>query len=196
MGLEPEASTVAPCRVERPLSRNAGFTLPELMAIVSIMAVLALAATLGSGPERAHHLDRAASEVAEAIRFARSEALRTGDAYGVSFETSAERVRVLRADRGTSPPTLVYDVPHPLNKHPYAVPLSRTTSRPELGFTVELTFTDACDRAEVVVFDGDSVARCSDPVTTPLETGTLRIALESVERLVRLEAVTGRVTIQ
>ena len=81
-----------------------GYTLVELVIVVTVLALIAAIAvpSLSSGPKK--DLDLAAQEFAAAMRFARSESIRTGEPYGFLQQSGAKRIRVYRLDTGNSPP--------------------------------------------------------------------------------------------
>lgn len=99
-----------------------GYSLAELLVVVSLLSVLALAAIPVAAPSADKRLDAAAQEVINALRFARIEALRTGTFYGADFSvdpaTGTRRMRVFRTDTA-APPNPVYDVRHPIDKRLY-----------------------------------------------------------------------------
>ncbi len=106
--------------------RASGYTLVEVIIAVGLLAVLAASALPLVAPVDENRIDAAAQEIANALRFARGEALRTGAYHGVDFSvdpgTSLRRIRVFRTD-SASPPNPVYDVRHPLDKKLYDIRL-------------------------------------------------------------------------
>ena len=72
-----------------------GFTLAEMLIVVALLAILAkvMVPTLAGHDD--HRLDVAASEVREALRFARTEAMRRGKKALVDAESAPGRVKVL-----------------------------------------------------------------------------------------------------
>ena len=90
----------------------------ELM--LGIMGAVVIPSFSSPDPER---LDIAAQEIAAAMRFARSEAMRLGEPRGFTQNSSDKRIRVFRPDTGTLPWTLVYDVYHPVTKQIYDITL-------------------------------------------------------------------------
>ena len=93
--------------------RQRGFTLLELTLVSAILGVIAVAALPNLASSDPSRLDLAALQVADAMRYARSEAIRTGVPHGFRQEISQKRIRVMRPDMADTPATLVYDVYHP-----------------------------------------------------------------------------------
>ena len=106
--------------------RAAAFSLLELLVVLAVLATATLIAMPKREPTERYKLEFAAGELAEAIRYARGEAVRTGGAYGFNVEVAQNRVRVFRADLGATPPTPIYDVVDPVSKHLYTVDLDDT----------------------------------------------------------------------
>lgn len=63
--------------------RHGGFTLIEILTVVAIMAIAAGIAVPALRASDLYALDRAATELAQMLRYARSEARRTGITHGV-----------------------------------------------------------------------------------------------------------------
>ncbi|MEE8342929.1 MAG: prepilin-type N-terminal cleavage/methylation domain-containing protein, partial [Gammaproteobacteria bacterium] len=94
-----------------------GYTLVEILVVISILGVVALVAIpdFSSNTEK---LELATAEVVQAIRFARSEAMRTGEPHGVVVNVPGDRVRVGRSPNPPPAPP-IYDVRHPVDKKLY-----------------------------------------------------------------------------
>ena len=105
--------------------RQVGYTLVEVLVVVVILGVVAAALLATHGSVDAEQtLEAAAAEVAAALRFARSEAIRSGEPHGVEASTSTQLVRVYRLDTSASPPVPVYSVRHPVDKKLYHLDFS------------------------------------------------------------------------
>lgn len=178
------------------LAPSDGFTLVELVSVVFILGIFALVALPAAEPSQSFKLDRAASQVASAIRFARSEALRTGAPHGINVESTLARIRVFRGDVGTSPPTPVYDVRHPLTKHIYEVDLRDQPMTSAVAMNAAAVWTDVCTTPTLISFDGEAAPRCHDPAPVLLTNFAVSVSMAGVSRFVVLEGETGRVTVQ
>ena len=177
------------------MKRGHGFTLIEIVSVVAILAILALFAMPAREPVEAHQLERATREAADAIRFARSEALRTQRAYGFSIEGANARLRLFRTDTSASPATLTYDVLHPLTRQTYVVDLSAHSSLPAIALTATTSFTAACSSPTTIVFDGTAEPRCVSPVDSLLSSADLSLSLGAGKRSVIVDGTTGRVRV-
>ncbi len=177
------------------MNRWHGFTLVEVLTVVAILSVLALFAMPAREPVEAHQLERATHEAADAIRFARSEALRTQQAYGFAIESGNARLRLFRTDTSASPATLTYDVLHPLTRQAYVVDFGPHSSLPSIALTATTSFTAACTSPTNIVFDGTAEPRCVAPVGSLLSSGNLTLSLGGNQRSLIVDGTTGRVRV-
>ena len=173
-----------------------GYSLPELLAVVIILgiaAVVAIPAIPTSNPDR---LELAAEEFAEAMRFARSEAIRTGEPRGFRENSIDRRIRVFRPDTSTSPWTLIYDVYHPVSKKFYDIDLDAHPFAEVSSVSDNRIYRGVCNTPSNVYFDDNGVPRCSDPETVLLDQYDVTFTLSGHSRTVTLHGITGRVTVQ
>jgi prepilin-type N-terminal cleavage/methylation domain-containing protein len=189
--------------------RAQGYTLVEALVAVAILALLAAAARPLVVPVTEASLDTAAHEVANALRFARSEAIRTGGYRGVDFSvdpgTGLRRIRVFRTDVAV-PPNPVYDVYHPLDKKLYDIQLASAPGTSNAALTTAAFLYLAPPSTYVtqdwVAFDSTGMpeyypaAATYALVTDVSNPAQLTVTLSGRTRLVSLHATTGRVTIQ
>ncbi|MGB5716368.1 MAG: GspH/FimT family protein, partial [Gammaproteobacteria bacterium] len=141
-------------------------------------------------------LDLAAEEFANAMRFARSEALRTGEPRGFRQRSVTKRIRLFRPDTGTSPWTPNYDVYHPVSKQLYDINLNEHPFAAADTVTRNKVYRDTCNTPRNVYFDNNGIPRCTDPETVLLEQFNITLTLGSHSRIVTLHGITGRVSIQ
>ena len=178
------------------LQGQRGYTLLELVIVISVLALIAAIAVPASQPGDEQGLDYAADEVAAAMRFARTESMRTAIPHGFNQESSAKRIRVFRLDMGTSPPTRFYDVYHPISKQLYDIQLDLDPFGSVESIARTAVFRGTCNLQGNVYFDASGVPWCADPETVLLETFELDMRLGVDERTVSVDAVTGRTTVQ
>ena len=146
-----------------PLSAEApgtlGFSIGELLIVALVVAIASLVVVgRSSSVDGEIRLDLATSEVAGALRFARSEAIRTGRHHGARIESAQQRIRVYRLDVSGSPAVEEYVVAHPVDKQLFDVSLRSRSFTPDGGITgVEFRFGGDPTPLESVAFDARGV---------------------------------------
>ena len=173
-----------------------GFSLLELLIVVTILGIAAAVAIPDFSAATPNKVELAAEEYAQAIRFARSEAMRTGQPHGFRQQSGAKRIRVFRPDTTVSPWLRIYDVYHPISKKLYDIDLETHPFASVGAITRTPTFRGTCNINGNIYFDGNGTARCLDPETVLLEKFTVTLTLAKHTRIVTLQGITGRVTIQ
>ncbi len=178
-----------------PLS-EIGYTLVELVITVSVIAIIAAIAVPAFSPESDKELDQAAAEFAAAMRYARAESIRTGEPHGFRFLTNQYRIRVFTADTQVNPWTWVWDVYHPVTKqlYDYTFPADLAGINPPV--THSPAFRGSCSRQGVIYFDANGTAWCLEPETVLLDSYQLDLVTDTRQVSVRLDGITGRVTVQ
>ena len=174
-----------------------GYTLLELVIVVStiaLIAAIAIPATTSSDSDK--QIEQVAREFADAIRFARSESIRTGEAHGFRFFTNQYRIRVFSADTGASPWTWIWDVYHPIDKDLYDYRFPSELAGPETPVVHVPDYRGTCDRQGVVYFNANGTPWCLEPETVLLESYRLDIVSGNSSASVSLDGITGRVTVQ
>ena len=180
-----------------------GYTLPELIVVVTIVSVLAAVALPSLDPAQEEPLDLAAGHVAAALRFARTESIRTGDVHAVEILFDTEQIVVSQADMtqaspfpagaATNPASIVI---HPITKQPWDI---RFADQNSLAGTDVLTrpFNYDVGNRRTVLFDAQGMPFHKAANTFyRLNNGLVELAFEGRERNVRLDSVTGRVIIE
>lgn len=184
-----------------PIFRCAGYTIIELVIVVAILGVIAAVAvpSLSSGSDAKLRL--AATEVASAIRFARSEAIRTGEGHGLTISQETQTVTVEKYDLTTSPISTLYTLSQPIDKQPYDFNVNtRSTTQ---GVTISnsqdaFNFT-GLGRGRSLIFDAYGTPKWivgSGPTTHLLEDGVVELSLGNRQVFVNVAPITGRVTVQ
>ena len=173
-----------------------GYSLLELLAVVIILGIAAAVAIPGISTVDPDGLDIAAEEIAQAMRYARSEAIRTGDPRGFRQNSSNRRIRVFRPDTITSPWTLTYDVYHPVSKKLYDIELDAHPFTAVSSVSHNRVYRGVCNTPANVYFDNGGVPRCADPETVLLDQYDVTLTMGGHSRTVTLHGITGRVTVQ
>jgi len=176
--------------------RETAYTLVEILIVVSLLGIVAAVAVPNYSSVNPQPLDLAAEEIANAMRFARSEAMRLGRPIGFRQHSINKRIRVFRADTGTAPWTLNYDVHHPLSKHLYDVELDSHPFAAADSVSHNRVYRGTCDKPGNVYFDGNGTPWCADPETVLLEQYDVTLTLGTHTRVVSLHGISGRVTVQ
>ncbi len=182
----------------RTIRAQSGFTLTELLIVVVILALGASIALPSLAPSEDARLKKAARLFADAVTFARSEAIRTGKNYGVRVEQGNQRIRVYELREG-----LFFDIPTYSVRDPLSLSLYdyRLDAHPEfrgISLTdVDLTFSNSGTLQEYLGFNGDGVPKyTAGSRDYDLVSGSFTLALDSRQKIVQVAPVTGRVTIQ
>ena len=173
-----------------------GFSLLELLLVLMVLGIVAVAAvpSLSSGDHK--RLELATSEIARAIRYARSEALRTGEPRGFQLQLTEPRIRVVSADTSTNPWTPRYDVEHPGVHNFYDIDLTGRSYAGIDGITRNAVFHGNCNNHDLVYFDADGMASCGDSGGALVDQYDVTLSFGSRSRVVSLYGITGRVTVQ
>jgi Tfp pilus assembly protein FimT len=164
-----------------------------VVLMLGIMGAVVIPSFSSPDPER---LDIAAQEIAAAIRFARSEAMRLGEPRGFTQISSQKRIRVFRPDTGTLPWTLVYDVYHPVTKQIYDITLDAHPFAKADSVVATQVYRGACNQNWKVYFDASGLPRCTDPETVLLQQYDVTLSLGTQTRVVSLNSMTGQVSVQ
>lgn len=177
-------------------SKEAGFTLTELLAVLVLLALIATVAI----PERPRGasatLELATVEIAGALRFARSEAIRTSTAFGVQANIADQTVSVYRLQPGGGA-TPIMDVRNPATGQLYVIAVGDGKRGPRLDEFV-FKFAGASAPTDNVQFSpGLGVPRFEDNGSIYLlEAGSIVLSQEEAQLSVNLSPMTGRVVVE
>lgn len=181
--------------------RKQGYTLLELIIVVAILGLIAAVAVPGLSPGSDEKLRLAAEEVASAIRFARSEARRTGEGHGLTVSQVTQKVTVKKYDLTTAPISALYTLTHPIDKQPYDFNVNTKLST--RGVTISnsqdvFNYTGLGGRRSLI-FDANGTPKWivgSGPTTYLLSDGRIELSYGSRQRIVSVAPITGRVTVR
>lgn len=175
----------------------AGFTLLEVLLATFILGIVALAAIPGLRSDGGEKLDLAAAELASALRFARSEALRTGDLHGVGVLANTETARVRGFQDLAAPFNTQPLVNHPVDKRAYILNVATLPFAAGVGIDrVTASHSGTCARPAVVAFDAIGQPLCGEPPTVRVTQWEAVLVYDGTERTVSVAAGTGRVTVR
>lgn len=173
-----------------------GFTLVEMLMVVTLLAIFArvMLPSLADGDQR--RLEVAASEVREALRFARAEAMRRGQSVLFDAESTPGRLKLLGIGCTSSGSSKV--IVDPRTKLAFNVTV--TDGPFSTGVSVTPRFMAGGSPWGGVVFGADGVASDACQVTgmsskgAPQAGSGVLLSIGARQATVTLDAATGRVT--
>jgi len=166
---------------------NSGFTLVELLIVIAIITIAALTAIPMMSSAASVQIRSAANMLTADLEYAKSMAISRGQYFSVVFDTTAESYQIFEDQSGTLVP-----IKHPVKK----------------GFDYEINFsTDGrLNKVDIVDadFDGTSEVKfdyLGSPYNggsppTPLNSGVINLQAGGTTTTVRVEAVTGFISIE
>ena len=173
-----------------------GYTLVELSLVVVILAIMAAAVIPHLLPADSGKLQVAAQEVADAMRYARSESMRLREPRGFRYNADNMRLRMFSLDTDTTPWTSVYDVYHPVSKKLYDFFLDEHHVGAIDGSTQVHNYRGSCNLDKSIYFDVNGTPFCTDPHTVPVSEYEITLALGEHQRTVSLNPLTGQVKVE
>lgn len=176
--------------------KERGYSLVELVIVISILAVTAAIAIPKIDTNSENSLELAAAEYAAAIRMARSESIRLGQPHGFYENSSGKFIDVFRLNTATTPATLVYDVYHPIDKSLYHFDIDLHSLAAAETLSPVVSFASACNQNDRIYFDGNGTPWCTDPISSRLNKYELHMYNGNAYKLITIDGITGRVTIQ
>lgn len=181
----------------RSAGTQAGITLVETLIVVAIIALAAAMAIPQASAISPALVDATAGEIASAMRFAQREAQRTNTWHVVKFDTAAQSLRVYRlttsgvVSEDTSKPVL-----HPVSKMTYQVTMANGGGASITGAVFKYQNGATTSYASFGP-DGSPadihgwLLKDIDPLQGD---GTVTVRHGNVQRVIKVAAVTGRVT--
>ncbi len=178
-------------------SRPDGFSLAELLVVIAILGMAAAVSAPQFSSVDPQQLDYAAREIAETIRFTRGEAVRRSEARGFELYAGEKRIRVFRPEIPSQPgEPVIFDVRDPISKRLFDVKLDELKYAKVDSLEQSSIYRGTCDQPTRAYFDAAGVARCANPDNVLIEQQEITLTLGSQVRVVHLNGITGRVSIQ
>ncbi len=175
---------------------NKGFTLVELLIVVLILASIVVIAQPNFSNNDSNKVNLASAEVANALRFAQSEARRSGEYYGFRLDNGSDLIRLFNLQDPTTSPTESYSVYHPLDKNLYAVDLANGHLSKGVSATAAFKYSLAA-AIQAVAFTPFGAPVSPEDLYPLLEgEGSIVLTLGNHTQTVLLCAETGRVIVQ
>ncbi len=186
--------TASPTTLTKAYCR--GVTLPELVIVTALLAVVAAAAVPNLASSENQRLRLAVQAVSNAIGHARDESMRTGEVHSVELYPATQEVLVVKiTDFGVMEINrpVIY---HPVTKQPYRLDLddnpATAGSRIQanaFNFSTQGTQTriDFTPNGQPVFIDITDQAN-------RLLSGSITLQLNDVQQTLLLDALTGRLT--
>ena len=180
---------------------QAAFSLLEISIVVLIMGIMALVVIPSSSPTNQQKLDLVANQIAQALRFAHSEALRTGEHHGVTISQVTQSITVKKWDMTTDPVSTELVPYHPVSKQSFVFDADGLTlaAGTSISNSSDIFLYDIVGRRRSLIFDSNGIpvwVLGSDDSVYRLLEGIVELSDGQNRRNIAVAPLTGRVTIQ
>lgn len=171
-----------------------GYSLAELLVVCAVLAVAAAVALPSAQPVAEYRADAAADEVAQALRFARQEAMRSGAYRMLRCDPTLNQVSVYVPDTAGA---VAATIPHPLSKMDYTLNLDQAPAGGNMSLaSCSFQFADKTTAATLAFDAAGNPVRGTGAAaaqTQALSSGAIVVGSGNVTRTVAVD-VAGRVT--
>ena len=187
-----------------PITIQAGFSLLEVTASLFILGIMILIMIPTFSKSDDKKVELAANIIADALRYARSESIRTGEIHGVLIDTNDSEalgrdITVFKADLGQSPFGNQGTLYHPITKQPYDLWLSDNSTTLHVEFkNTGKPFTFECITKQRYLFfnqQGQPVYVENGNLFAYLK-GNVRIIDGDHDRKVTIQPTTGKIVVK
>jgi len=175
-------------KTKRRLIRR-GFTLIELMVVIVILAIAAAVVVPMASSAGSMQLRAAANMVAADLEYAKSMAISRGQRYAVVFNATTEAYQIEDLSLLVTDPARIVD--HPVKKGFKYVISFRNDGRLSQVDIASVSF----DGTSTVAFDSLGSPYNGNSPLGPLNNGVVTLQAGGVTKTVRVEPVTGFITI-
>jgi prepilin-type N-terminal cleavage/methylation domain-containing protein len=180
---------------------QAGFSLLELSIVVLILGIMALVVIPDSAPSNQQKLDLAANQIAQALRFAHSEALRTGEHHGVTISQVTQTITVKKWDMMTDPVSTELIPYHPIDKQSFVFDADGMSLAPGVSITNSSDIFNyvSIGRRRSLIFDPQGIpvwVLGSDDSVYRLLDGVVQLSNGQNQRSIAVAPLTGRVLVK
>ncbi len=188
-----------PQRAERGAQR--GYSLLELTLVVLVLGIMAAAMIPSFDSAGPPKLDLVADEIAQALRFAQNEALRTGEHHGATISQTTQTITVKKWDVSTDPVSTALVPYHPVDKKSFVFDADGFSLAPGVSIVnaSDVFLYDTIGRRRSLIFDPDGypvwIMNAGANVYRLLD-GSVTLSDGANQRNVVIAPVTGRVTVQ
>ncbi len=187
------------------MGRHAGFSLIELTVIVAILGITALVVIPGFSSTDPQKLEQAANRVAEALRYAKREAIRTGGIRGVLVDTDdgdvlGKDIMVFEPDLNDSPFSVLAKLTHPVSKQPYDFLLEKSSTTHGVKFASSVkpfSFEGVSGSQKSLFFTAQGApVWVADSVLSRFTGGDIQLTYGGQVKTITIQPITGRVMVQ
>jgi len=183
------------------LNHQAGFSLLEISIVVLILGIMAIVVIPDSAPTSQQKLDLAANQIAQALRFAHGEALRTGEHHGVTISQTTQTITVKKWDMTTDPVSTELIPYHPVNKQSFVFDADTMSLAPGVSITNSSDIFNyiTIGRRRSLIFDPQGVpvwVLGSDDSVYRLLDGVVQLSNGQNQRSIGVAPLTGRVMVK
>ena len=154
-----------------------------------------------SAPSNQQKLDLVAQHIAQALRFAHGEALRTGEHHGVTISQVTQTITVKKWDMTTDPVSTELIPYHPVDKQSFVFDADTMSLAPGVSIinSSDIFKYISIGRRRSLIFDPQGVpvwVIASSSSVYRLEQGIVELGDGQNQRNVSVAPLTGRVTVQ
>ena len=183
------------------MRKQTGLSLIELTAVIAILGITALVVIPNFSSTDPYKLELAAEQVAQAIRFSRSEAMRTGEHHGVTISQVTQDITVKKWDITTYPVSTESISYHPMSKQSFEFDITGFSLAPGVRITNtnDIFLYTGAGRRRSLIFDPQGVPVWivgSDDSVYLLEEGIVQLSAGQSQLNITVAPITGRVSVK